>query len=61
MLCPKCEDDHKLRRIQRKGFLQTRIYPLFGYYPWKCSECEILQLHRDRGERKRVPRESRSR
>jgi ribosomal protein S27AE len=36
--CPQCGADH-LHRLEREGFLQKRIYPLFGYYPWRCSKC----------------------
>ena len=50
MQCPGC-GENRLFRIQRKGFLQRRIYALFGYYPWKCRRCELLQLKRVRRER----------
>jgi predicted RNA-binding Zn-ribbon protein involved in translation (DUF1610 family) len=36
--CEKCGSD-KVRRVYRKGFLQETIYPIFGYYPWKCMRC----------------------
>jgi len=52
---PRCNDqmcnDNRMYRIRRKGFLQKLIYPLFGYYPWKCRHCEKTQMKKDRGER----------
>ena len=35
--CQRCFND--LRRIERVGFLETKILPLFGYYPWECPVC----------------------
>jgi len=35
--CAACGSS--LRRLSRKGFLQTRVYPFFGYYPWECPLC----------------------
>jgi hypothetical protein len=41
--------------MQRVGFLQTRILPLFGFYPWRCPECKTRFLLRSRGaKRKKV-------
>lgn len=50
-LCPQCGGDRP-RRLERKGFLQTRIYPLFGYYPWMCMDCKAVFLARKRYRRK---------
>jgi ssDNA-binding Zn-finger/Zn-ribbon topoisomerase 1 len=36
--CPKCHYAN-VYRMQRKGFLQTSVYPLFGYFPWECGKC----------------------
>jgi DNA-directed RNA polymerase subunit RPC12/RpoP len=36
--CPRCGSDY-LKRMRRRGFLQVRVYPVFGYYPWKCTTC----------------------
>jgi hypothetical protein len=49
--CPHCGDDHP-RRLERKGFLQLRVYPLFGYYPWLCGACKATFLKRKRYRRK---------
>jgi hypothetical protein len=38
--------------MKRVGFLQTRIYSLFGFYPWKCPECKTRYLLRVRGARR---------
>ncbi len=51
VLCPECGSDHP-RRLERKGFLQTKIYPLFGYYPWICTGCKTTFLMRKRYRRK---------
>jgi hypothetical protein len=43
MLCKHCGS--KLRRLARAGFLQQRVYPLFGFYPWECPVCrKVLML-----------------
>lgn len=49
--CPSCGNDHP-RRLERKGFLQERVYPLFGYYPWLCQACKSTFLIRKRYRRK---------
>ena len=51
MQCPKCNYKH-MYRVAREGFLQTRIFPLFGYYPWECPECRVPALLKGRGEKK---------
>lgn len=37
MNCREC--GNCLRRLARRGFLQVKIFPLFGYYPWECPVC----------------------
>jgi hypothetical protein len=37
MYCKKCGTS--MRRLSRRGFLQEKIYSLFGYYPWECPLC----------------------
>jgi hypothetical protein len=39
--------------MKRVGFLQTRVYPLFGFYPWKCPECKTRYLLRARGTKRK--------
>ena len=48
-----------MRRLSRKGFLQTKIYSWFGYYPWECPFCrEPLMLKMRKQIRKHRVRES---
>ncbi len=49
--CPSCGDGHP-RRLERKGFLEKRVYPLFGYFPWFCASCKSTFLMRKRYRRK---------
>ena len=42
-----------MRRVARKGFMQQRIYPLFGYYPWHCSNCRTEFMLRKKNHRRR--------
>ena len=49
--CPECGSDLP-RRLERKGFMQTKIYPIFGYYPWVCGACKTTFLSRKRYRRK---------
>jgi hypothetical protein len=64
MVCRKCGASG-LRRENRYGFLQLKIFPLFGLFPWECVFCrktllyhkqfEDVELH-DRRPRPGVPR-----
>jgi hypothetical protein len=38
-----------MARIARRGFLQTRIYPLLRMYPWQCAICGEEKLLQRRG------------
>jgi hypothetical protein len=49
--CPECGSDRP-RRLERKGFLQMKVYPVFGYYPWMCGACKTSFLARKRYRRK---------
>jgi hypothetical protein len=55
MVCKQCQSD-KLRRIRRVGFVHTRLAPMFGYYPWRCSSCGTVQLRRARSTLESMPR-----
>ena len=46
--CPRCCIDY-LRRKPRKGILQKVLYPIFGYYPWRCRVCKGSYIIRKRG------------
>lgn len=47
--CQKCGSD-KVHRVFRKGYLQEKIYPLFGYFPWRCMKCgeRVMLRKRDK-------------
>jgi predicted RNA-binding Zn-ribbon protein involved in translation (DUF1610 family) len=45
--CPKC-NSLDIHRIKRRGFWQRRVLPLFGIYPWRCSECRKSSYLRTR-------------
>ena len=47
MLCPQC-GSAALYRMYRNGFMQTRIYPFLGYYPWGCKRCGVQMMLRKR-------------
>jgi hypothetical protein len=49
MRCPLCNHDG-ITRSPRRGFLETKIYSLFGYFPWNCRGCNERFLLRLRGE-----------
>jgi hypothetical protein len=56
--CKYCDSD-RVSRVFREGFLQERIYSLFGFYPWRCKACGATQMfhqrHRSRsGDRRRT-------
>ena len=52
LVCPDC-GSRDLRRMRRTGFLQNKIYPMFGYYPWECALCRHVNLFKARGQRVR--------
>ena len=38
--------------MERRGFLQIKILPIFGYYPWLCGVCRTSFLTRKRYRRR---------
>jgi uncharacterized Zn finger protein len=48
--CRVCGSD-KMRRILRQGYMELNIYPLFGYYPWRCMMCGTHAMLRKRHRR----------
>ena len=46
--CKFCQSTD-IFRIARHGFLQKRVYNLFGLYPWECPHCRRISLLADRG------------
>ena len=45
--CDECGSG-EVCRIFRKGFFQEKIYPLFGFYPWRCKRCGLRLMMRKR-------------
>lgn len=45
--CSTCGST-RLRRLEREGFLQSKVYSFFGYYPWRCSTCKTSFLMKRR-------------
>jgi hypothetical protein len=54
MHCRYCPCN-KIQRMRREGFLQNKVYPLFGFYPWRCPECKTRYLLRSRGAKHTRP------
>jgi hypothetical protein len=53
MVCRYCGAPGAMRRELRKGFLQARIFPLFGLFPWECQLCRKVRLYSRRVEEER--------
>ena len=45
--CDECGSD-EVYRVFRKGFLQQKIYPMFGFFPWRCRKCGLRLMLRKR-------------
>jgi hypothetical protein len=43
--CPHC-GARALYRRERRGFLQRRVFPRLGFYPWNCASCRKSALLR---------------
>jgi DNA-directed RNA polymerase subunit RPC12/RpoP len=48
--CKYCGNG-RVFRIFREGYLQEKIYPIFGYFPWKCKTCGKSMMLRVRNKR----------
>jgi hypothetical protein len=48
MICTNCKS-YRVRRIKREGFFRIKLAPLFGFYPWRCSNCGTVQMLKMRG------------
>ena len=42
-----------MRRLGRTGFLQLKVYPFFGFYPWECPLCRKVMMMKKQYVRKR--------
>ncbi len=49
-ICGQCGSTG-LRRVNRHGYLQRVIWPIFGFYPWECVMCRGRRYLRDEGRR----------
>jgi hypothetical protein len=47
-----------MRRVNRTGFLQTKLLPYFGYFPWECVMCRRKAYFKDSGHKSAVRRSS---
>lgn len=54
--CEYC--GNALRRLARQGFLQTKIYSRFGYYPWECPLCREPMMVKQQHRYKAIEREA---
>jgi len=52
--CPKCNHDC-ISRSQRRGIFESKIYSLFGYFPWHCIACDRRFLLRLRSNQTTAP------
>ena len=50
--CPACGGD-RVYRVERRGILQKRVYPILGFYPWQCKECGAVVMLRKRNRLRR--------
>jgi predicted nucleic acid-binding Zn ribbon protein len=51
VFCPEC-GSKRLRRVERRGFMQKHVFAWFGYFPWHCRECRKYSLLRKRNRSK---------
>jgi predicted Zn-ribbon and HTH transcriptional regulator len=49
MRCPRCQSN-KIHRLRREGFVEQKLAPLFGYFPWRCPDCKAELLLRVRNQ-----------
>ena len=45
--CDECSS-HEVHRIFRRGYFEEKIYPLLGFYPWRCKRCGLRLMLRTR-------------
>ena len=36
--CTRCESN-EFRRLNRVGFFERQLLPVFGFFPWECALC----------------------
>ncbi len=57
-LCEVCASG-TMRRSERRGFFERHIFPLFGFYPWRCIRCRARIQMKDRGNARQYVRSDR--
>jgi DNA-directed RNA polymerase subunit RPC12/RpoP len=50
--CPRCGSEY-MKRTRREGFVQEKLYSIFGYYPWRCTKCLGNFMMKKRGMHRR--------
>jgi hypothetical protein len=53
-LCDYCPGK-EYRRLNRNGFLERKVYPIFGFYPWECALCRRKAYLQSNGHKPRKP------
>jgi DNA-directed RNA polymerase subunit RPC12/RpoP len=54
--CVSCGSE-RVRRIERKGILERRLFKLFGYFPWRCATCRAKFFLKRRSREGDKPKE----
>lgn len=57
--CPECGTSN-ITRIARSGLLRRFIYPLFGFYPWRCVRCGATSMLKWRDQPRKRRRHAKS-
>lgn len=47
----------RIHRLERNGPIEKWIYPIFGYYPWRCGTCNRKLYLRARYRRGDTPKQ----
>ncbi len=50
-VCPRCRS-RRFQRTKRLTFMELKVWPIFGRYPWICGACGYRAMLMGRGERK---------
>jgi rubredoxin len=53
MQCPDCGIKY-MRRLFRRGFVQTKVLAFFGFYPWECPVCRKPHYYKERRQEKQT-------
>ncbi|HEY5328415.1 MAG TPA: hypothetical protein VIJ79_00910 [Acidobacteriaceae bacterium] len=50
--CDRCSGKF-FRRLNRKGFMERKLLPFLGFYPWECALCRRKVVLRTDGFKSR--------